>query len=64
LTPFKAQELSNRNKHRKSDKKRKLETNLKENDEREEKQGEVWTLEKIVTTRLQCSSLRFGERKV
>ncbi len=64
MTLFRAQELSNRNKHRKSDKEGKLETNLKENDERKEKQGEVWTLEKIVMTRLQCSSFRFGEREV
>lgn len=64
MTPFRAQELSNKNKHRKSDKAGKLETNLKENDEREKNQGEVWILEKIMMTRLQCSSFRFGEREV
>ncbi len=64
MTPFRAQELSNRDKDRKSDKERKLETNLKEKDEREDKQGKVWTLEKFVTTTPQCSSLRSDEREV
>jgi hypothetical protein len=41
LKPFKAQELSNRDKKKKSDKEGKLETNLREKDEREKRQGEV-----------------------
>jgi hypothetical protein len=50
LTPFRVEELSNTDKDNKSDKERKRETNLKEKDEKEEKQGAFWTLEKFATT--------------
>jgi hypothetical protein len=59
--PFRTQELSNRDKKKKSDKEGQLEIDLKE---KEDRQGEVWTLKKIATTMFQRSSLKSSERQV